>query len=296
MQRRQFIKVSGGLLAASALSSASAFALEPESSARIVLPINRRWRFKPSKVDGAHMSSFNDSSFEPVVIPHTNVMLPWHSFDEKEYEFISTYRRRFKFPAAAKGKRVFVDFEGAMTASTVWINDQPLGEYKGGFTPFSFELTKYLHQDKENVLVVQVDSTERADIPPFGFEIDYLTFGGLYREVSLRVVSHTYIDNIFARPKDVLGSAPSVEVDIFLAGDAADGLTLEAELREGDHVLAKGSLILTPRWTRRPPHLCMPARRRWRTRRSTQSPSPAWATSSFGTWTILIFTRCMSVF
>ena len=83
-----------------------------------------------------------------------------------------------------------------MTASTVWINGVALGEYKGGFTPFSFELTKHLKETGENVLVVQLDSTERADIPPFGHEIDYLTFGGIYREVSLRIVAQSYIDNI----------------------------------------------------------------------------------------------------
>ena len=65
-----------------------------------------------------------------------------------------------------------------MTASTVWINGTRLGEYRGGFTPFSFELTKHLRKDADNVLVVQVDSTERNDIPPFGYEIDYMTFGG----------------------------------------------------------------------------------------------------------------------
>ncbi len=176
-----------------------------------------------------------------MVIPHTNVTLPWHNFDDKAYEFISTYRRRFKYPAAAKGKRVFVDFEGVMTASTVWINGVALGEYKGGFTPFSFELTPHLHQDKENVLVVQVDSTERADIPPFGYEIDYMTFGGLYREVSLRIVSPTYIDNIFAQPKNVLSGSPTVDVNVFLAGDKADDLTLEVELSDGTSVVAKGS-------------------------------------------------------
>ena len=68
-----------------------------------------------------------------------------HNFDDKEYEFVSTYRRRFKLPQAAAGKRVFIDFEGAMTASNAWINGVHLGEYKGGFTPFSFELTKHLH-------------------------------------------------------------------------------------------------------------------------------------------------------
>ena len=99
---------------------------------------------------------FDDSKFERVVIPHTNVKLPWHNFDDATYEFVfSTYRRRFKESAAAKGKRVFVDFEGAMTASTVWINGVTQGEYKGRFTPFSFELTPHLHAEGENVLVVQ---------------------------------------------------------------------------------------------------------------------------------------------
>ena len=77
-------------------------------------------------------------------MPHTNIRLPWHSFDNKRYEFISTYRRRFSLPEAARGKRVFVDFEGVMTASTVWINGVRLGEYKGGYTPFSFELTSHV--------------------------------------------------------------------------------------------------------------------------------------------------------
>jgi len=241
MLRRDFIKATGTLIAASTLPATTAFA-ESGRQARTILPINRKWRYHPSKVEGAHLAAFNDASFKSVVIPHTNVGLPWHSFDDKNYEFVSTYRRRFHSPAAAKGNRVFVDFEGVMTASTVWINGVPLGEYKGGFTPFSFELTKHLHENAENVLVVQVDSTERADIPPFGHEIDYLTFGGIYREVSLRIVPPTYIDNIFVRPQNVLSGNPSVDVDCFLAGQAGGTHhTLEVELRDGDRVVARGS-------------------------------------------------------
>jgi beta-galactosidase len=240
MQRREFIKFSGAALTTTALPNMVIFAQSTAMpSPRTVLPINQRWRFHPAVVEGAHLPGFDDAAFEKVVVPHTNIALPWHGFSEKEYLFISTYRRRFQYPAAAKGKRVFVDFEGAMTASTVWINGAPLGEYKGGFTPFSFELTPHLKADGENVLVVQVDSTERADIPPFGYEIDYLTFGGLYREVSLRIVSPTYIDNIFAHPKDVLSGDPSVDVDVFLAGDNADSLAIEVELLDGNKVIAR---------------------------------------------------------
>ena len=243
MLRRDFIKTSGAVVAGTALPGV-AFGAEPVAAGRVILPINRGWRYSPTKVAGAEAVKFDDSKFERVVIPHTNVKLPWHNFDDATYEFVSTYRRRFKYPAAAKGKRVFVDFEGAMTASTIWINGVALGEYKGGFTPFSFELTQHLH-DGENVLVVQVDSTERDDIPPFGHEIDYLTFGGIYREVSLRVVPQFYLDNVFARPMNVLSGAPTVEVDCFLAGQAAGALSLEVELRDGERVVAKGSQAVT---------------------------------------------------
>ena len=247
MDRRDFIKTTGSLLAVASLPAASAFAEAPIAAGRSVLPINRDWRFHPAKVDGAQSPDFNDSTFEKVVIPHANVALPWHSFDENDYSFVSTYRRRFKFPRGAAGKRVFVDFEGVMTASTVWINGIRLGEYKGGFTPFSFELTSHLRQDADNVLTVQVDSTERADIPPFGNEIDYLTFGGIYREVALRVVPTTYVDNIFAHPKNVLSGSPALDVDCFLAGlpTADSRLSLEVELRDGDQVIAKEASPVT---------------------------------------------------
>jgi beta-galactosidase len=155
--RRDFIKTAGVVLASAALSGSRALAEEQISPGRMILPMNRNWRYSPSKVAGAEAVGFDDSKFERVIIPHTNVALPWHSFDDKDYEFISTYRRRFKLPQDAAGKRVFVDFEGAMTASTVWINGVLLGEYKGGFTPFSFELTKHLHPQNENVLTVQLD-------------------------------------------------------------------------------------------------------------------------------------------
>ena len=243
MIRRDFLKTAGATVAYTAVGGVTGLAEPQRSSGRMILPMNRNWRYKPAKVDEAISAAFDDSGFEQVVVPHTNIELPWHSFDERSYEFISTYRRRFRLPKDLAGKRIFVDFEGAMTASSVWINGVALGEYKGGFTPFSFELTPHVHLDGENVLVVQLDSTERADIPPFGYEIDYLTFGGIYREVSLRVVPGTFIDNIFARPKDVLGDHPTVEVSCFIAADPKESgnYAIEAELLDGDKVIAKAS-------------------------------------------------------
>ena len=217
MDRRSFLKTTGTLIASTAVSPTVSKRLccrsrTPPQMGASYLPINRRWRYSPKTSAAAHERAFDDSGFARVTVPHTNIRLPWHSFEEKDYEFVSIYRRHFRLPAGARGRRVFVDFEGVMTASTVWLNGVRLGEYKGGFTPFSFELTPHIDWDGDNVLAVEVDSTERADIPPFGYEIDYLTFGGIYREVQLRLVSPTYIENFFAQTKDVLSGKPTLDV------------------------------------------------------------------------------------
>ena len=235
-----------GMITASAFGETSS--LLPEAGGRLVLPMNRNWRFSRTAKPEARMKDFDDSAFDRVVVPHTTTRLPWHSFDDKEYEFVSVYRRHFKVPSGTRGRRVFVDFEGVMTASTVWFNGVRLGEYKGGYTPFSFELTPHLDFDSDNVLVVEVDSTERADIPPFGHQIDYLTFGGIYREVALRFVPTTFIENIFAKPKDVLTSNPRVDVDCFLQHlePLHEALSLEVTLQDGNLVLATSTQRLAP--------------------------------------------------
>jgi beta-galactosidase len=253
MDRRDFLKT-GSAAAASVLAPQLFSQNAPANSGRIILPINRNWRYSPTVIEAAHGKDFDDSGFDQVVIPHTNIKLPWHSFDDKSYEFISLYRRRFRLPQQARGQRVFADFEGVMTASIVWINGVRLGEYKGGYTPFSFELTPHIDFDGDNLLAVDVDSTERADIPPFGYQIDYLTFGGIYREVSLRVVPRNFIENIFAQPKDVMSSAPALDVRCYLQISAApkQSLTLAVELLDGDKVIARGTervIISTPATT-----------------------------------------------
>ena len=242
MNRRDFLRASSAALAV--------LAVQPEalslptgnilSQGRLVFPLNRNWRFNAKRAANDTAPEFDDSGFEQVTIPHTNKKLPWHDFDEKSYEFISIYRRKFRLPAEARGRYVFIDFDGAMTASAIWINGHRVGEYKGGYTPFSFDLTPQINWEGENLLAVELDSTERADIPPFGGQIDYLTFGGIYRDVRLRLVQSTYIENIFAKPRDVLTDHPALDVSCFIARFAAQSLplTLEVELRDGDRVIA----------------------------------------------------------
>ncbi len=179
---------------------------------RSIIPFNDNWLFTPADVQ----ASVPDTQFEQITLPHTNKILPYHNFDNMDYQFVSTYRKRFKLPEARNGRRIFIDFEGAMIATEVSINGTKLGENEGGFTPFSFDITDHVVDNGENLLTVRLDSSERPDIPPFGFVVDYLTFGGIYREVNLRYVEPIYIQDVFAQTKDVLTDSPFVEVEVTL--------------------------------------------------------------------------------
>ncbi|MEM9950482.1 MAG: glycoside hydrolase family 2 TIM barrel-domain containing protein [Chloroflexota bacterium] len=179
---------------------------------------NHDWLYTPQEVDTTHP----DSDFETVVIPHNNIDLPWHNFDDKEYQFISTYRKRFTLPEALNGRRVYLDFEGVMQATTVTINWHTFEEHKGGFVPFSYDITDYLNEEGENLLQVRVDSHERKDIPPHGGTVDYLVFGGIYRDVHLRYVNPVHITNVRVKTFDVLTDNPRVEVDVWVKNQSDD--------------------------------------------------------------------------
>jgi beta-galactosidase len=251
LSRRSFLVTSSAGIAGLALlrdAYAQTAALDTRPSLRRVFPLNRRWLYSDKRIPGDTQPGFDDSRFARVTIPHTNRLLPWHSFDDKEYQFVSLYRRRFRLPGGLRGRRIFVDFGGVMTAATVTLNGQRLGEYRGGYTPFSFELTPHINWTGENVLAVEVDSTERKDIPPFGHLVDYLTFGGIYRDVQLRVVPATFIENVFAKPVNPLASDRRVDVRCFLnaQGTTSVARRIAVELRDGERVISRNGRLVEP--------------------------------------------------
>src|SRR5215467_1828602 len=106
IDRRRFLKSSSTALAAlaindklPALGTENAQPRAATPHLRLVLSMNRHWRFSAQRADNDTTLDFDDSKFEQVTIPHTNKRLPWHSFDEKSYQFVSVYRRHFKLPA-----------------------------------------------------------------------------------------------------------------------------------------------------------------------------------------------------
>ncbi|MEG1926538.1 MAG: glycoside hydrolase family 2 TIM barrel-domain containing protein [Ruthenibacterium sp.] len=181
---------------------------------RIALPFND-WLYKES-FDAKEIQNTSDEGFVPITVPHANKELPLNYFDEKSYQFVSCYKKHFHVPMEYAEKRVFIEFEGVANYAEVYLNGKPVGTHKGAYTAFQYEITELLAFNAENTFVVQVDSTERSDIPPLGYLIDYLCYGGIYREVTLTVTDDVFIERLQIKPMDVMEERKKTQITAFL--------------------------------------------------------------------------------
>lgn len=168
-----------------------------------------------------------DEQFESISLPHSNKLFLHSNNDNLDYQFVSHYRKHFSYQEEMLNEHVFLDFDGVMLACKVFLNNDLLCENLGGYRPFSVNLSPALCKG-DNTIDVIVDSNERTDVPPYGHLVDYLTYGGIYRDVQLRVVNSVHIKNVFVKTINVLND-PQVFCDVSL-NQAISGLSLEAVL------------------------------------------------------------------
>jgi beta-galactosidase len=170
---------------------------------------------------GSENSSYDDSSFAPVTVPHTVTPLSWRNWNDRAWQQMWIYRRHFQGSQLVNprgpGNRIMVDFDGVMVSATVVINDQTVSTHQGGYLPFSAELTGHVTAG-DNLLSVLVDAS-CLPVPPMSLghpanSIDFFQPGGIYRDVSLRVLPQAFLSDLFARPADVLTSQPRVDIEL----------------------------------------------------------------------------------
>ena len=151
-----------------------------------------------------------------VTLPHTAVELPFAYFDERAYQRVFTYEKRFTADPAWEGKEVSLCFEGAMANAHVALNGTEIASHADGYTPFEARLTGKL-KPGENVVTVTIDGSENPDIPPFGGVVDYLTFAGIYREVWLRVTAPVAIARAKIETPNALAETKTATIAVELA-------------------------------------------------------------------------------
>jgi beta-galactosidase len=205
---------------------------------------NKDWVFVGKTSTGATAASFNDAKFNRVTLPHSAVKLSWQNWDYHKWHHLWTYRKHFTLPKEMRGMRVFLYFEGVMAGVAPTINDRKLPAHTGGYLPVRYEITSHL-KDGKNVIALEVDG-RWLNTPPSGSpegprNIDFLEPAGIHRSVWLEAVPAAYINNVFAKPADVLQqSRRRVEVSCTLDSTGVTGdAQVVAELRDGTRVLAQ---------------------------------------------------------
>jgi beta-galactosidase len=203
----------------------------------VIVALDTGWMFGPAS---------GGSPPTPVTLPHTVTPLSWKNWKPASWERTWLYANTFDAPAGSSGMRVFLDFAGAMTHSTVTLNDATVADFLGGYLPFGGEVTRHL-RPSGNQLSVLLDSRFNLNVPPdrpapsVSKDVDFWQPGGIYRGVRLRIVPQVFIADVFARP----AKASDWRVDVQVTVDAgilpAQAATVRVELRDGTRVVSSAT-------------------------------------------------------
>ncbi len=173
------------------------------------------WKFKPDYNNVGfnekwYTENMDDSYWELINVPGTwnegqNVSVEWN------YEGVAWYRRKFDIPMDWEGKNIKLKFLAVYLIADVWINGEYLGNHKGGYTAFSFDVSSLLKSN--NTLAVRVDNTKRPYQVP-GASIDWWNCGGITREVFLEKHPEISLKKMHITPSDINNKSAIVNVDI----------------------------------------------------------------------------------
>ena len=205
-----------------------------QAQQRVVYTINDGWKFTKGSPFEAQLTGCDDSSWETVNIPHT-----WNDKDADDetpgfYRGPVWYRKQLFIDKSQEGRRAVIYFEGANQEVRFYLNGQFVGEHKGGYTRFCFDITSHLRYGQENLFAIYVNNVYNPNIPPLS--ADFTFFGGIYRDVYLQFMNPVHIatndyasSGVYIRTPEVNNSAASVEITTLLTNDMPQATEIRVE-------------------------------------------------------------------
>ena len=181
------------------------------------------WRFTQQDAPHAEKPGLDDYDWQAVSLPHN---WGWEDaqLGKNYYRGPGWYRRALDIGKPETGKRYYLRFEAASQVADVYLNGQFLGQHRGGFGAFCYEITKALSPSGKNLLAVRVNNASEPDLAPLSG--DFSVYGGLYRPVHLIV---TGTDNFSLTDH----AAPGVAWLQTRVSEAEAALDLTAQLSNG---------------------------------------------------------------
>src|SRR5215813_13082024 len=261
------------LCALAAFDMALAQTFTPPAEFRHDTSLVDGWRFIKRDMDGAEQESFDDQSWDVISIPHT-----WNAKDGQDggndyYRGPAFYRRHFSIDARETGRQLFIHFNGVSAVAEVWVNGVYLGQHRGGFGMFRFEMTSAVRVGGDNILAVRVSNAPFPDVAPL--TADFTFFGGIYRGVHVLTAEPVHVamtnyasPGVFLTPSEVSAASAMLAVhgDVYNGDESAQDIEVQTTVVDADqrvltvlttvvHAEAKASAPFSVRTSVTKPHL-----------------------------------------
>ncbi len=243
---------------------------------REVRSFNDKWEFKRGPFPDNPVKLINswDNKWNEVMLPHT-----WNAKDMQEkhnafYAGEACYRKTFYASEEMKDKRIFLRFEGVGQVAELYVNGEFIGNHKGGYSAFAFDIAPALKWGKDNEIMLLVDNSTRPDIIPVNHSL-FGVYGGIYRpvwmiitdKVNIAVTDHAS-NGVYISQRNVSSKSADVSVKVKLVNKNlyARKITLETRIADNAGRLVKSNstaINMTPQgmqsfvhdYTIRRPHL-----------------------------------------
>jgi beta-galactosidase len=193
---------------------------------RKVININKDWLFaKQDEVQDVN-GIYDLEHWEAVNIPHT-----WNAIDGANgfdyYRGACWYRKIFTIENSFRGCKVFIEFKGSNSITDVSVNGHHIGQHRGGYSTFRFDITDAVKYGADNAISVKVDNTVVDDVYPQ--KADFTFFGGIYRDVNIIVASSVHFDlmdygskGIYIVQEEVSSEKAQLKIKAKLVNDSSE--------------------------------------------------------------------------
>lgn len=200
---------------------------------RNVINLNREWTYQLGDVAGAEAATFDDANWDNVHLPHSFSM-PYFASD-KFYVGYGWYRKHFNAPSAWSSKRIHLEFDGVFQIAEVFVNGRRIGEHKGGYTGFTFDITDAV-KSGDNVVAVRVNNNWDAQLAPRAGE--HVFSGGIYRNVRLVITAPTHVAwyGTFVTTPVVSKESATVNVKTEVVNDSGEtkSITVRTDIQDAN--------------------------------------------------------------
>lgn len=153
--------------------------MQAQDTGRSILSINNNWSFVKSPKATLEVKN----GWKTVAVPHSYNYSDMHE-GEGFYEGVGLYKKTIEAPVNWKSKRVFIKFSGVGHVTDVYVNEIHVGQHKGSFSAFVFDISPFLKFGEANTILIKTDNTAREDVIPVNHNL-FGIYGGIYRPVEL---------------------------------------------------------------------------------------------------------------